>query len=309
MRSRPNRHHPRRQAAGACPARRAALGRIDRGARFAIASMISKGRGSGFMRDSRSLRGLPVCCNRDGCVPVILGACSDPAIARAEVVEPILRFMERAPGVDFGAPGPLVHFMEQVVLCGLLEKLVASSARSLDEVPVLVERRGYNRRMAEQATPTCILLHVRRVSVEDAYVNVLVSGAIMKRQPEPDGTSRIDPDAFMREGIRFAADARVEWRREGEPTVEPHPLQRPLPDGRVAFGIPIDRERAELEPVPAIAARRRASARVASQPGWPIARTRYSRLSPRAFAPATMTAGSPPTSSAARSASRWHAAR
>ena len=84
----------------------------------------------------------------------------------------------------------------------------------------------YNRRVAEQATPTCILLHVRRVTVEDAYVNVPVSGAIMKREPELDGTYRIDPDAFMREGIRLAANARVEWRHEGEPTVEPHPMQR-----------------------------------------------------------------------------------
>jgi hypothetical protein len=89
--------------------------------------------------------------------------------------------------------------------------------------------------VAEQTTPTCILLHVRRVTVEDAYVNVPVSGAIMKPEPEPDGTYRIDPDAFVREGIQLAANARVEWRHEGEPTVEPHPTQRPLPDGRVAF--------------------------------------------------------------------------
>lgn len=29
-----------------------------------------------------------------------------------EAVEPILRFMEKHPGVDYGAPGPLVHFVE-----------------------------------------------------------------------------------------------------------------------------------------------------------------------------------------------------
>lgn len=92
--------------------------------------------------------------------------------------------------------------------------------------------------MAEQeATTTCILLHIRRVTVEDAYVNVPVSEAIMNPKPEADGTYRIDPNAFMREGIRFAADARVEWRREGEPAVEPHPTQQPLPESRVAFDI------------------------------------------------------------------------
>jgi hypothetical protein len=89
--------------------------------------------------------------------------------------------------------------------------------------------------MAEQTAPTSILLHVRRVTVEDAYVNVPVSGAIMKREPDPDGMYRIDPDALMREGIKLAANPRVEWRGEGEPTVEPHPTQHPLPEGRVAF--------------------------------------------------------------------------
>ena len=68
-------------------------------------------------------------------------------------------------------------------------------------------------------------------------MNVPVSGAIMKREPEPDGTYRIDPDAFMREGIQLAANARVEWRREGASTIEPHPTQQPLPEGRVAFDI------------------------------------------------------------------------
>ena len=28
-----------------------------------------------------------------------------------EAIEPILRFMEANPGLDFGAPGPLVHFL------------------------------------------------------------------------------------------------------------------------------------------------------------------------------------------------------
>ncbi len=29
-----------------------------------------------------------------------------------EVIEPILRFMESHPDLDYGAPGPLVHFLE-----------------------------------------------------------------------------------------------------------------------------------------------------------------------------------------------------
>ena len=34
--------------------------------------------------------------------------------AEAEVFDPILEFMETHPALDFGAPGPLVHFMEDV---------------------------------------------------------------------------------------------------------------------------------------------------------------------------------------------------
>lgn len=32
----------------------------------------------------------------------------------AEAVPPILRFMERHPDIDYGAPGPLTHFIERV---------------------------------------------------------------------------------------------------------------------------------------------------------------------------------------------------
>jgi hypothetical protein len=85
---------------------------------------------------------------------------------------------------------------------------------------------------------TCIVLRLRRVIVEDAYVGVPVSEAIMKREPEPDGTYRLDFDAFVREGIRLSADPRVDWRREdGEPPIEIHPTQGPVPDGRTVFDV------------------------------------------------------------------------
>jgi hypothetical protein len=89
--------------------------------------------------------------------------------------------------------------------------------------------------MAEQSTAS-ILLRVRRVIVEDAYVKVAVTDTIMKQQLEPDGTRRIDVDAFVREGINLAWDPCVEWRRDAEPAVEPHPIQGPMPEDRVAFG-------------------------------------------------------------------------
>jgi hypothetical protein len=44
-----------------------------------------------------------------------------------EVVEPILRFMEAHPGVDFGVPGPLVHLVE--TFHGYEDQLVTSVSR------------------------------------------------------------------------------------------------------------------------------------------------------------------------------------
>jgi hypothetical protein len=49
--------------------------------------------------------------------------------AGLEVVEPVLRFIESGPQVDFGTPGPLVHFIERFHKRGYEEKLLESLAR------------------------------------------------------------------------------------------------------------------------------------------------------------------------------------
>jgi hypothetical protein len=46
-----------------------------------------------------------------------------------EIIEPILRFMEEHPSIDFGAPGPLVHFVERFYGKGYEEKLIESIKR------------------------------------------------------------------------------------------------------------------------------------------------------------------------------------
>lgn len=48
----------------------------------------------------------------------------------AESIEPILRFIEANPNLDYGAPGPLVHFMETFYRNGLEEKVVESVTRT-----------------------------------------------------------------------------------------------------------------------------------------------------------------------------------
>jgi hypothetical protein len=50
-----------------------------------------------------------------------------------DAVDPILQFMEANPNLDFGLPGPLVHFVEQYYGSGYEGKLVAS----VDRTPTL----------------------------------------------------------------------------------------------------------------------------------------------------------------------------
>ena len=83
---------------------------------------------------------------------------------------------------------------------------------------------------------TCIVLRLQRTIVEDAYVAVPMTSAIMKPEPEPDGTYRIDFDAFVREAIRLSEDETVDWARE-QRTVAPHPTQQPVPTGRRVFDV------------------------------------------------------------------------
>lgn len=46
-----------------------------------------------------------------------------------ESVEPVLRFMETHASMDFGAPGPLVHFVERFYGASYVEALAASLGR------------------------------------------------------------------------------------------------------------------------------------------------------------------------------------
>lgn len=86
--------------------------------------------------------------------------------------------------------------------------------------------------MTEEQKTYSIVLHLRRVTYEDAYVAVPVTGAIMIVQD--DGTGRIDGEALVAAAIRIGADGRVEWKSE-EMRIEAHPVQQPVPEGRFCF--------------------------------------------------------------------------
>lgn len=86
--------------------------------------------------------------------------------------------------------------------------------------------------MPEQSQTYSIVLRVRRATYEDAYVAVPVTDAILKQNE--DGTSGINPEAFVVEAVRLSHDQRVEWRRETS-EIEPHPIPGPKPEDRNCF--------------------------------------------------------------------------
>jgi hypothetical protein len=61
-----------------------------------------------------------------------------------EAVEPIFRFMEAHPNIDFGSPGPLVHFVERFFGSGYEEKLLDSLARKPTQHTVWMMNRLIN---------------------------------------------------------------------------------------------------------------------------------------------------------------------
>lgn len=67
-----------------------------------------------------------------------------------DAVEPILRIMEQNPNIDFGSPGPLVHFVEQFYGKEYEEKLVQSIQRFPTSHTVWMLNRIINGSKGEQ---------------------------------------------------------------------------------------------------------------------------------------------------------------
>ena len=86
--------------------------------------------------------------------------------------------------------------------------------------------------MNEAEKTYSIALRLRRVRVEDAYVAVPVTDAIIK--PNQDGTGSIDFEAFVAEAVRISENEGVEWKLE-ESQTQAHPAQGPLPENRRMF--------------------------------------------------------------------------
>jgi hypothetical protein len=86
--------------------------------------------------------------------------------------------------------------------------------------------------MSDNHETYSVMLRVRRITYEDAYVAVPVTNTIMKENE--DGTFGLDVDAFVAEALRISNDGRVEWKVESSQR-EPHPIQMPKPEDRQEF--------------------------------------------------------------------------
>jgi hypothetical protein len=86
--------------------------------------------------------------------------------------------------------------------------------------------------MSEEQKTVSVGLHVRRVVHEDAYVAVLVTNDLLK--VNEDGTASLDFEKFVAEAIRLSQSEGVDWKVE-ETSIEPHPIQGPIPEGRRSF--------------------------------------------------------------------------
>lgn len=71
-----------------------------------------------------------------------------------------------------------------------------------------------------------VLLRLRRVTVEYAFVHVPVTDDLTVTHP--DGTRRIDTEKLVAHGCELGEAPELLWRRE-EQRIEPHPLQTPEP--------------------------------------------------------------------------------
>jgi hypothetical protein len=99
-------------------------------------------------------------------------------------VDPILKFMETHPAIDYGSPGALVHFIERFWMKGYEERLVAS----------------LNRRPTEHTTWLLnrVINGVKDSQVRDGYITIMRD--IASNPAIEDEARALASDFFARSG-------------------------------------------------------------------------------------------------------------
>jgi hypothetical protein len=76
-----------------------------------------------------------------------------------------------------------------------------------------------------------VSVRLRRTTVEEAYVSVLVTDEMWK-PADSAGKRSLDADKVFHEALEMGADADTAWMPDGEPVIEHHPIQNPPPYAR-----------------------------------------------------------------------------
>ena len=85
--------------------------------------------------------------------------------------------------------------------------------------------------MAERETYS-ISIRLRRTVTEEALVSVPLNSEVVDPVPDEDGQRRVDGKKVMEVAVRMGIHQGLHWVAEGEPLVEPHPIQSPPPHAR-----------------------------------------------------------------------------
>lgn len=89
-----------------------------------------------------------------------------------ETIEPLLKLLEDNPDVDFGSPGPIVHFVEKYYKKGYEEKLIVSLYRSPTNHTLWMLNRIINSSENEQKQQyLSVLSDIIERSIEDKKID------------------------------------------------------------------------------------------------------------------------------------------
>jgi hypothetical protein len=69
-----------------------------------------------------------------------------------------------------------------------------------------------------------VSVRLRRTKTESAHVSVLITDELMRPNDEGDGR-KLAADKIMSEALELGKNESTKWEQEGEPQIEPHPLQ------------------------------------------------------------------------------------
>jgi hypothetical protein len=77
-----------------------------------------------------------------------------------------------------------------------------------------------------------IIVRFQRTVMEEAFVGVPLNAEVVDPTPDESGQRHVDGKKVMEVAVRMGADPNTRWAVEGEPTIEPHPIESPPPHTR-----------------------------------------------------------------------------